>query len=123
MDTSQNPDNLEGGAGNNGPTDATPPPTTPRPNVVERLFQNNQGGPPQGGPPIPSANIQVAKVAVKLGPFWPGKAGLWFVQADAQFHLGHVTSEKTKFSHVVAMLDPATAEQVMDILVNPSRSV
>ena len=36
---------------------------------------------------------------------------------------GHVTAaEKTKFSHVVAMLDLATAEQVLDILVDPPGS-
>ena len=65
---------------------------------------------------------QVGHVAVKLTKFWPHKASLWFVMAEAQFNLGHLTREQTKFSHVVTMLDTTTAEQVLDILTNPPAS-
>ena len=65
------------------------------------------------------AQAHVGHVAVKLTKFWPDKASLWFVMAEAQFNLGHVTREQTKFSHVVTMLDTTTAKQVLDILTNP----
>ena len=56
---------------------------------------------------------------MKLPQFWPDKARLWFVQAEAQFTLGQVTAEKTKFTHVVTMLDSSMADQVLDILIDP----
>ena len=61
----------------------------------------------------------VGRIAVKLPQFWPDKARLWFVQAEAQFTLGKITAEKTKFAHVVTMLDSSTADQVLDILIEP----
>ena len=46
------------------------------------------------------ADAQVGRIAVKLPQFWPDKARLWFVQAEAQFTLGKITAEKTKFAYV-----------------------
>ena len=66
-----------------------------------------------------NADAQVSRIAVKLPQFWPDKARLWFVQAEAQFTLGKITAEKTKFAHVVTMLDSSTADQVLDILIEP----
>ena len=66
-----------------------------------------------------NADAQVGRIAVKLAPFWPDKASLWFVQAEAQFTLGKITAEKTRFAHVVTMLDSSTADQVLDILIEP----
>ena len=56
---------------------------------------------------------------VKLPQFWPDKTRLWFVQADAQFTIKKITTEPTKFAHVVTMLDSTMAEQIMDILTDP----
>ena len=58
----------------------------------------------------------VGRVAVKLPQFWPDKARLWFVQAEALFTLGKITTEETKFAHIVTMLDSSTADQAIDIL-------
>ena len=60
-----------------------------------------------------------AAVSVKLPPFWPDKTDLWFVQADAQFTIKNITTEKTKYAYLVTMLDSQTATQVMDILQAP----
>ena len=55
-------------------------------------------------------------VSIKLPPFWPDKTKLWFAQAEAQFLLKHITEQRTKFAHVLSMLDSRTAEQAMDII-------
>ena len=68
---------------------------------------------------LKAAEAKVSAVSVKLPPFWPDKAILWFVQAESQFHLRSITTDKTKFAHVVTMLDSNTAEHVMDIIRNP----
>ena len=62
---------------------------------------------------------RVAAISVKLPQFWPDKAKLWFAQAEAQFETKGITVEKTKYAHVVTMLDSKTAEQAMDIIETP----
>ena len=58
-------------------------------------------------------------VSIKLPQFWPDKTRFWFAQAEAQFHTKGITNEKTKFSHVVTMLDSKTATQAMDVIEVP----
>ena len=84
---------------------------------------------PNAGP-SPNANVQndaddvqVGIITVKLPKFWRDKASLWFVQAEAQFTLGQITAERTKFAHVVTMLDSSTADQVLDILIEPPENL
>jgi hypothetical protein len=36
-------------------------------------------------------------LAVRLPPFWAERPAVWFAQAEAQFFLAGVSSEKTKF--------------------------
>ena len=40
-----------------------------------------------------------AAVSVKLPPFWPDKTDLWFAQAEAQFTIKNITTEKTKYAY------------------------
>ena len=68
---------------------------------------------------LKAAEAKVSAVSVKLPPFWPDKAVLWFVQAESQFHLRNITTDKTKFAHVVTMLDSSTAEYAMDLIRTP----
>ena len=51
---------------------------------------------------------------VKLPEFWPLKAALWFARADAEFAAKGVTTESTKYSHVVACLPVEVADRVTD---------
>ena len=60
-----------------------------------------------------------AAVGIKLPAFWPRKPSTWFAQAEAQFVLGNITRDKTKYFHVVAKLDQDTAERITDLLENP----
>jgi hypothetical protein len=56
---------------------------------------------------------------------WPygsrrsGPSGLWFAQAEAQFSLAGISSEKTKFFHVISQLDHRYAAEVEDIITSP----
>jgi hypothetical protein len=58
-------------------------------------------------------------VAVRLPSFWPERPALWFAQAEAQFELAGITSERTKYSHVISHLDHRYAAEVEDIITSP----
>jgi hypothetical protein len=68
-----------------------------------------------------SAPAEVYRVAVRLPPFGAELPAVWFAQAEAQFTLAGVTSEKTKFYHVIYQLDHRYASQVEDIISPPER--
>ncbi|KFD66921.1 hypothetical protein M514_20787 [Trichuris suis] len=57
-----------------------------------------------------------AAVAVKLPPFWPHNAKVWFAQAEAQFALSRITTSPTKFYYIVASLSESVALEVEDLL-------
>ena len=42
---------------------------------------------------------------------------LWFAQAEAQFHTRGITTEETKFNHIVSALQPEVAVEVRDIVI------
>ena len=60
-------------------------------------------------------------VAVRVPTFWPDKISLWFKQLEAQFTIAGVTRDSTKFSHVIANLEPKyiEIEEIEDIIENP----
>ncbi|KFD62526.1 hypothetical protein M514_09014 [Trichuris suis] len=55
-------------------------------------------------------------LAVKLPPFWPQNAKVWFAQAEAQFGLGRITASQTKFYHTIASFNETVAREVEDLL-------
>lgn len=62
---------------------------------------------------------EISAVSVKLPGFWSERAAVWFVQAEAQFAVRGITSEDTKYHHVVAALDQDTATRILDLLQDP----
>jgi hypothetical protein len=58
-------------------------------------------------------------VAVRLPPFWPERPALWFAQAEAQFELAGITSERTKYSYVISQLNHRYAAEVEDVITSP----
>jgi hypothetical protein len=64
---------------------------------------------------ISAAQLSAVQVC-KLPPFWPDDPQTWIEQVEAQFHLRHVTSDSTKFYHLVAALDPPTARRLRDTI-------
>ena len=63
-----------------------------------------------------------AAVAIKLPPFWPSQPSIWFAQAEAQFALRGITSDSTKYYHVLAALDQDTAVRLSDVIQRPPES-
>ena len=61
----------------------------------------------------------VDAVSLKLPTFWTSASAAWFAQAEAQFSLKGITADETKYHHVVASLDSATASRAISILQNP----
>ncbi|KAF8793545.1 hypothetical protein HNY73_005010 [Argiope bruennichi] len=66
------------------------------------------------------ASGNIARVTVKVPPFWRANPELWFKQIESQFILASVTTEITKFHHIVSVLQPEELEIVGDIMQDPS---
>jgi hypothetical protein len=66
-----------------------------------------------------SSSAEVSKVAVRLPPFWAERPDMWFAQAEAQFTLASISSEKIKFCHVISQLGHRYAREVEDIITSP----
>ncbi len=60
----------------------------------------------------------VATVSIKIPPFWPNDPQVWFAQVEAQFITRNITSQQTKFAHVIASLQPENAQEIRDLLIN-----
>ena len=67
----------------------------------------------------PTDVMDTFAVGVKLPEFWGRNPRLWFLQAESQFATRGISSEKTKFHHVVAVLPFEVASEVEDIISNP----
>lgn len=63
----------------------------------------------------------VSSVSIKLPPFWTTRPEVWFRQVEAQFATRSppITTDLTKFNHVVAALDNVTAGEVEAIILSP----
>ena len=57
----------------------------------------------------------VGAIALKLPPFWPESAEVWFARAKAQFNIKGISRSITKFYHCVA-------SQMLDLIWAPSAS-
>lgn len=66
-----------------------------------------------------SNTASIDSISLKLPTFWPSTPAAWFAQAEAQFSLRGITSDETKYYHVVASLDSSTASRAISILQNP----
>jgi hypothetical protein len=62
---------------------------------------------------------EISRVAVRLPPFWAERPAVWFAQAEEQFSLAGISSERTKFNYVISQLDQRYAAEVEDIIISP----
>ncbi|XP_064461564.1 uncharacterized protein LOC135371440 [Ornithodoros turicata] len=77
--------------------------TAPQPNPTGLLGQESLP------PATPSPGLNA--VSIKIPPFWPANPILWFANIEAQFILRGVTTQLTKFYHVVGALGPNEAAE------------
>lgn len=69
--------------------------------------------------PASAPGIAAASAVQKLPPFWSEQPKLWFIQIESIFQISRITRDETKYSHVIANLDPAYLKFVGDILMSP----
>jgi hypothetical protein len=51
--------------------------------------------------------------------FWPAAPRIWLAQVEAQFATRNISSQRTKFDHVIASLSHEYATEVQDIILSP----
>ena len=77
-------------------------------------------------PPVVNQNdkipSEVNALIVKLPVFWSNNPRTWFIQAEAQFQLGKITADISKYNYVVASLPQEIAESISDLLEKPPRT-
>ena len=61
----------------------------------------------------------IGAVSLKIPPFWAADPQIWFAQVEAQFSTRGISSERTKFDHVVASLAPEYVQEVRDLVLSP----
>ncbi|KRZ72862.1 hypothetical protein T10_5030 [Trichinella papuae] len=60
--------------------------------------------------------METTSISVKLPPFWAHIPRLWFAQAEAQFHLRHISAVVTKHFYVISSLPDSVTPDVDDLL-------
>lgn len=66
-----------------------------------------------------SAASEVARVAMRVPPFWPDSPEIWFAQIEAQFSNSNITTDTSKFNTVVGNIESKVLTQVSDAVLNP----
>ncbi|GFW18457.1 uncharacterized protein TNCV_1184841 [Trichonephila clavipes] len=69
-----------------------------------------------------SETVEVARIALRLPPFWKSNVRLWIAQCDHAFTFSGISNDDTKYSALVANLDAETLSYVSDIVLSPPNS-
>lgn len=56
---------------------------------------------------------------MKVPPFWPSDPEAWFLQLEHAFNISGISSDETRYSYVVANLEPRVFAAVRDTIANP----
>lgn len=68
---------------------------------------------------ISDLSQEVCKIGVRIPPFWPEEPEIWFAQIEGQFAISGITSDATKFHHVVSQLENKYSREVKDLIIKP----
>lgn len=66
---------------------------------------------------------ELARISVKIPPFWHSRPELWFAQIESQFITAGIVNEPTKYHTVVAAIDGSILSQVSDIILNMPKNL
>lgn len=66
-----------------------------------------------------TSKVDVFKVGPRLPPFWPEEPEIWFAQVEGQFAISGISSDSTKFNHVISQLDNQFSREVKDLIISP----
>ncbi|XP_077292790.1 uncharacterized protein LOC143917801 [Arctopsyche grandis] len=67
------------------------------------------------------AEIEVARIAVRVPPFWDEAPELWFARLETQFPCALIKSDEAKFATVVGLLDNKFLPLIRDILLEQAK--
>lgn len=85
---------------------SNPPIPTPNP-TLQGLFNSLAGTASDG---------EMSAISLKLPPFWPKLPVEWFHQVEALFATRSITSQTTKFNHVLTVLPCEVITDVLDVI-------
>ena len=63
-----------------------------------------------------NSTVDVSAISVKLPAFWPKLPVEWFLQVEALFATRGITSQQTKYDHVLSVLPSEIITTVLDVL-------
>lgn len=61
----------------------------------------------------------IATVMLHLPSFWTKNPRVWFLQIEAQFQLRRISSQSSRYLHVVSCLPSEIADELSDVLARP----
>lgn len=70
-----------------------------------------------------NSTANVSAVSVKLPAFWPKLPVEWFLQVEALFSTRGITSQRTRYDHVLSVLPCEVITTVLDILQNHTAAI
>lgn len=72
--------------------------------------------------PATTTEARVERVSIKTPPFWKKDPRIWFLQIESQFALAGITTDSTKYHHVLSAIDTDILQQITDEVINPPPS-
>lgn len=69
--------------------------------------------------PPKSLQLEIARVAVRVPPFWKTNPKLWFRQIESQFINAGISKDDTKYHALVGAMDTDILDAVSHIIENP----
>lgn len=71
------------------------------------------------GAPNQNQIAEIQKIGIKVPPFWHDCPEIWFTQIEAQFVVGKITSDNSRYNTVVASIECKVLCQVSEAVLNP----
>ncbi|XP_029667277.1 uncharacterized protein LOC115237978 [Formica exsecta] len=66
-------------------------------------------------------STSVNKIGIRIPPFWPEDAELWFAQLEGTFTSCDIEDDATKYAYVLSRIEPKQAREIKDITQPPPR--